>query len=148
MSKVFDSKTDFAQGSVFTMSRAEHKAITLDALQAGAKVIQKNTVDNLIRKHGARANSADAKWGQALVKGVKIKKNPTYDDVSVSVRGDARTIWFELGTKERVLKRSKTSEGASRGFIRAEGNLTEASQRIDEAMKAVEESYLKKINGN
>lgn len=90
------------------------------ALKKGAEHLQ-NQTQTLLRTR--LANSA------SMVKGVKLKSDKSYNEISVHIMGDYRLRWFEKGTKPRKTKghkvtgynrsrRIRSGKGGNRGAIR------------------------------
>lgn len=80
------------------------------ALLEGAKILQTATKQKLIST-GVESRS--------LQRGIKIKKDNSYQEISVHIMGDFRLKFFENGTKERMTKKTKRYTGriTSRKFF-------------------------------
>lgn len=81
----------------------ERKKMMLDALYTGGKELAEETKSELLRVL-PNANKGE-KYGKPMTSGIKVKKDKNYDEVIVHIMGDFRLKWFEMGTKERYLKK-------------------------------------------
>lgn len=154
------------------------QGILLKALKAGGKVLQENTQAALSARMGSAARSAPhshigsrTTHNRPLVKGVTLKADKNYDEVRVSILGDYRLKWFEMGTAERKLKRTGAKDrsrgrykgdrrylyrkkgketfyraGSSRGRIRPERFFSSARQNEAPVMQAIEQSFFSQFN--
>lgn len=102
------------------LSDENRKTILFRALQKGAKALQAQTQTNL---------KAAFNGGASMAKGVKLKADKSYNEISVNIMGDYRLRWFEKGTQIRKTKGHKVTgydrwrkvrsgKGANRGRIR------------------------------
>lgn len=80
------------------------QTILFQALKKGAEVLQENTKTQLF---SSSLNSS------SMQKGIKLKADKVYNEVSVNIMGDYRLKWFEKGTKPR-----KTKNKSYRGQIK------------------------------
>lgn len=96
------------------------QAILFKALKKGAQALQEQTQTNLKTAFSG---------GSSMAKGVKLKADKAYSEVSVHIMGDYRLKWFEKGTQIRKTKghkitgynrsrRIRSGKGANRGRIR------------------------------
>lgn len=77
-----------------------HKIIT-EALRRGGKVAQQNVRQSLRAKVGSSA--------QSMEKGIKLKVDKAYSEVTLHIMGDYRLKWFEKGTDFRYTKGHKVT---------------------------------------
>lgn len=90
------------------------KQILFKALKKGGQQLAKQTKAQLKAKLGQGATTPNRWNGKTMVSGVKLKADQDYCEVSVSILGDFRLKFFELGTAQRRLRRG----GANRGAIK------------------------------
>ncbi|MCH5241796.1 MAG: hypothetical protein J1F67_05160 [Muribaculaceae bacterium] len=79
--------------------------LVLKALKKGGEKLQADTKVQLRKKLGKGASSTNH-HRRPMLKGITLKEDQQYIEVRVSLYGDFRLKWFELGTKERKLKRT------------------------------------------
>lgn len=86
-----------------------------NALRRAAGILQKETKKQLRLVIGKAINHKN-KWnGKSLGSGIKVKADKEGKEAKVHILGDFRLKFFELGTKQRKLRKS----GANRGRIKA-----------------------------
>ena len=81
-------------------SENRHKIVT-EALRRGGQVAQQSVKQSLRAKVGSSA--------QSMEKGIKLKVDKAYSEVTLHIMGDYRLKWFEKGTKPRYTKGHKTT---------------------------------------
>lgn len=81
-------------------SENRQKIIT-EALRRGGRVAQQDVKQSLRAKVGAGA--------QSMEKGIRLKVDKAYSEVTLHIMGDYRLKWFEKGTKPRYTKGHKTT---------------------------------------
>ena len=81
-------------------SENRQKIIT-EALRRGGQAAQQSVKQSLRAKVGASASSME--------KGIKLKVDKAYSEVTLHIMGDYRLKWFEKGTKPRYTKGHKTT---------------------------------------
>lgn len=101
------------------LEREVKNGMLLRCLQKGANVLRQNTISEMERTQGMDATSTSEKWGRPMTKGVTVRTDRAYSEVRISIRGDARNVWFELGTKDRYLRRTGAKD-RERGRVRGD----------------------------
>lgn len=150
------SKVDELLGK---LSPENNRNIIHKALLKGGKYLQSKTIENL-RRGQTKSGTLKA---DSMVKGVKLKSDKDYGEVTVHIMGDYRLKWFEKGNKKdrftkghrvtgyltrRLLKRS--GKGGNRGKISAinffsraradeSGITTSVHSSIEESLKRIGE---------
>lgn len=104
MSKVCEIDSAGLNDILNNLSPENRKEAIFKSLVKGGEELVQQTVFQLTKE--LPAASEGNRFGRPMTKGVRLKKDKDYDDVIVSVMGDFRLKFFELGTKERYLKRT------------------------------------------
>lgn len=94
------------------MNEENRKSVIFTSLVKGGTELVDETKREL-RKSLPNADRGD-RYGTPMMKGVKIKKDKDYDEVMVHIMGDYRLKFFEMGTKERYLKKPLPRKNDSR----------------------------------
>lgn len=100
-----------------SLEKGVRNGAMLKALRKGGETLQRQTQAELVKEFGAKATDVSERWRKPMTKGVTVKTDKAYQEVSVSIRGDVRNIWFELGTRDRYLKRTGAKD-RERGYVR------------------------------
>lgn len=97
-------------------STLEHEArekVLFATAKAGGKALQEDTRRQLVKQMGSSATTPVPRMRggkittlKPMEKGVTNKLDKAYGEVRVSILGDFRLKWFEMGTKERKLLRT------------------------------------------
>ena len=82
------------------LESANRQKIITEALRRGGQVAQQNVKQSLRAKVGSSA--------QSLEKGIRLKVDKAYSEVTLHIMGDYRLKWFEKGTKPKYTKGHKT----------------------------------------
>lgn len=85
------------------LNEENRNKIMIDALKEGGNILQENTRQNLIKEIGISATSTNH-HRKPMNEGVKLITDKDYLTVLVSIMGDYRLKWFEMGTRERYRK--------------------------------------------
>ena len=122
----------------------ETKRMTFNALKAGARVLQENTRSVMLTKS----------WNfnqKQREKGVRIKADPAYCEVSVGIVTQLGLHWLEKGTtSNRQLKkdhpkdekhRKTLRKGENRGGITGTGFFLQARQNETPIIQAIEDKF-------
>ena len=83
------------------LESANRQKIITEALRRGGQVAQQNVKQSLRAKVGSSA--------QSLEKGIRLKVDKAYSEVTLHIMGDYRLKWFEKGTKPRYTKGHKAT---------------------------------------
>lgn len=130
------------------------------ALMEGAKILQENAQQNLMRKMGSGATST-IKYKKPMTDGITIndKDFKYYKTIAISILRDFRLKWFELGTSERYRKVrginskgkkyvKRDEKGGYTGFITGTHFFKEARENtspIEEAIIRAMEAEINKL---
>lgn len=114
------------------------KKLMMGCLKKGGEVLLRQTRNSLVSTLKESATSSRHKR-KPLIKGVVMKEDKAYNELVVSIKGDFRLKWFEVGTRERTTKRFGKSRppGLNRGQMEATNFFLKARQDsgpIEEAM--------------
>lgn len=161
MGKVCDMRDLEGLGATLTAFSSEARGkVLMDAVTAGAKVLQQQTVAELTREMGGAALRKGLKGRPqysnhtAMVEGVRLLRDKAYATAAVSIMGDFRLKWFEKGTDRRYAgggrkKKDGTYAGnLYRGYIKAKAFFSRARDNDKPVADAITESIsnsLKKI---
>lgn len=97
MSKVCDIDTKDLDNILNNLNEENrNKAIFTSIIKGGQELVKETQQE--LKKVLPKANSQ-------MVKGVKLKKDKSYQEVKVHIMGEYRLKWFEMGTDERYLKK-------------------------------------------
>lgn len=99
--------------------------ILFKALKKGGYKLASQTKSIFKSKMGAGATTPNRWNGKTMESGIRLKADKDYCEVSVSILGDFRLKFFELGTAQRSLRRG----GYNRGSIKAKYFFREARQQ-------------------
>lgn len=121
------------------------RGIVLNALAEGGRTLQQMTVEALLARL-PRAQGTSIRNPKPMSRGVRVKVDRQLAEVKVSIMGDYRLKWFEMGI---AAGRRRTRKGADRGGIKAlrffaaargnEGRITAAiTQSLDRALKQLQ----------
>ena len=83
------------------LENENRQKIITEALRRGGQVAQQSVKQSLRAKVGSSA--------QSMEKGIKLKVDKAYSEVTLHIMGDYRLKWFEKGTKPRYTKGHKTT---------------------------------------
>lgn len=120
--------------------------VILKSMQEGAKVLREQTRDALIRKMGESATRRSQKRNYQAVDGITVKTDKAYSEVKVSIMGDFRLKWWELGTALRYTKgKGRYRREAYRGKISAKGFFREARANEAPVMEAITQSVSRQL---
>lgn len=89
--------------SLENLRRPQIAEIVLKALRKGGEIIEAETKASLVRKLGPGATST-RHHDYPMLAGIHLAENKENLDVMISLYGDFRLKWFEMGTDERYLK--------------------------------------------
>ena len=81
--------------------------ILFNAVKDGARVLQQTTKNFFKRAMGESANHISRHTNKPFADGVTLKSDKSYIEATVSIMGDHRMKWFELGTRNRYTKGRK-----------------------------------------
>lgn len=159
--KVCSIDSSKVESALDKLSEENRKEAILKSLIAGGKVLKEETTDELLRvlpNAGRGGRLKDRKNNpKPMTKGIRIKADKDYKEVSIHIMGDFRLKWFESGTDDRYLKKPLKSKykwtnynsGSStpyRGKIKGKGffkKARESSNMMDAIMKNLDESIKK-----
>lgn len=142
------------------LSSAIRGKAMLDALSAGAKVLQSETKKNLVARMGSSATRKGLRWRKghqghpSMQEGVSMIRDTAYNTAIVSIMRDFRLKWFEKGTDHRWTGGRKkdgryagqTQASNYRGAIRPIHFFREARNQETKIETAIFESLDKTIN--
>lgn len=96
------------------LNDTEVKRLLMTALKEGGKTLQELTKQSLTNKvaGATRTGGKTAFKNKQMTKGVKVISDTNYTEVIVSIMGDSRLIWEELGTDDRTLKGKQVDNGS------------------------------------
>lgn len=97
MSKVCDIDTKDLDNILDNLNEDNRNKALFTSIIKGGQELVKETKQELKRVL-PKANSQ-------MVSGVKLKKDKSYQEVTVHIMGDYRLKWFEMGTEERYLRK-------------------------------------------
>ena len=83
------------------LENENRQKIITEALRRGGQVAMQGVKQSLRAKVGSSA--------QSMEKGIKLKVDKAYNEVTLHIMGDYRLKWFEKGTKPRYTKGHKTT---------------------------------------
>lgn len=95
------------------LSGKNQQKVYKTALRKAAGILARETKKQLKQKIGSSATHKSSKYGSSLSNGIRVKINNS-EEAKVHIMGDFRLKFFELGTKQRKLRKN----GANRGFIK------------------------------
>lgn len=142
MSKIVEIDRSQVEQMLSKLDPQKRNQTILKALYEGAKTLKKET-QNELAKTNIRSNSPSRFNGKTLAEGVRVKKENTYNEVSVNIMGDFKLKFFEKGTQPRYTKGHKVSgyidshhlkregKGGYRGSIKATHFFLKARQNKD-----------------
>lgn len=119
----------------------------MNAVKAGARVLQKNAKSSLVSKMGASAttpvySTTMKKTYKPLIEGIRTSSDEFALRAKVHIMGHGYLKWFEAGTQIR-----QTSKGANRGSIKALNFFFNAQQSSTAAINdAMRQSLEKQIS--
>lgn len=87
------------------LRKPEMTEIVLKALKKGGEKLQADT-KLALRKNLGKGATSTIKRRKPMLSGISLKADEQYLEVRVSLLGDFRLKWFEMGTEERKLKRT------------------------------------------
>lgn len=120
-----------------------NKQILFTALKKGGQKLANQTKTTLKAKLGSGATTPNRWNGKTMESGVRIKADKDYCEVYVSILGDFRLKFFELGTAQRRLRKG----GANRGAIKPLYFFRQARQQgIDDTINNSITESLRRIN--
>lgn len=97
MSKICEIDTKDLDNILNNLSEENRNKALFNSIVKGGQALVDET--KIVLKSKLPNANAD------MVKGVKLKKDKSYQEVKVHIMGDYRLKWFELGTDERYLKK-------------------------------------------
>lgn len=118
--------------------KEDAQKILFKAITAGAKELQTLTKQQLL----IRVPNADS----SMIKGVRVKKDTTYNEVKVHILGDYRLKWFEKGTKPRYTKGRFDTKKSYRGAMKGVNFFRNSRNNEAAIADAISETLTKELN--
>ena len=81
--------------------------ILFDAVKAGARVLRESTKQSFRSEMGSVAEHVSRWTNKPFSDGVIMSTDKAYNEAKVSIMGDHRMKWFEMGTQDRYTKGRK-----------------------------------------
>lgn len=120
----------------------------LSAMKKGAETLQEETRSQLRRKLGSGATST-LRRKKPMEKGVSLVVDNPQDEVRVSILGDFRLKWFELGTPDRYTRARKRNKKRTvrqfRGRIEALNFFATARGNEERLIRTINDELTKTI---
>lgn len=93
------------------LNEENRKNALFNSINKGGQELVKDTQRELLR---VLPNAGKGeKYAKPMTKGIRLKKDKAYDEVKVHIMGDYRLKFFEMGTKERYLKKPLSSKDSN-----------------------------------
>lgn len=156
MGKVCDvSSLDKLSAAFDSFSEESRRKAMLESLAAGAKVLQSQAREELVRKLGPGATRAGRKGGKQsfkpMVEGIRVIKDKDYNLAVVSIMKDFRLKWVEKGTEQRWAGPRKDSKARkdsdSKGkYFRGRMTATNFFMSAREHTQEIEQAILLKLD--
>ena len=92
------------------LTSRQQKQVHKTALRKAAGILVRET-RNQLRKTIGKAINSKGKWNQSLSSGIRVKADKEGTEAKVHILGDFRLKFFELGTRNRRLRKNRASRG-------------------------------------
>lgn len=136
------------------------RELMMKAFKAGGEMLKDKTRQKLVQKF-PKASTARGRGKVTMAEGIACFENQQFNTVTVSLTNRKQGAsylnrWFEVGTKERVLKKDTKSDSAhyrtfkkneSRGHIKPLGFFRDArEQNTDNMIELMKELIIKSLD--
>lgn len=109
MNKVCQIDTRDLMNILNKLDEERRRDVMYKSLTKGGQRLVKETKDKL-RKELPSGAASGKRYGTPMESGIKLAKNKDYDEVKVHIMGDYRLRFFEMGTEDRYIRKTKGSK--------------------------------------